>query len=57
MTERNLIVLTPAERRSELATILAVGFLRLRARVRVREEEAARREISPPDKPPESSRI
>ena len=38
--------LSPVERRSELATILAAGFLRLRARVRSCEEEAARREIS-----------
>lgn len=58
--------LSPAERsfdeaqdfqRSELATILAAGFLRLRARVRVREEGVAEREISPPEKPPKSSRI
>ncbi len=49
--------LTPAERRAELATILANGFLRLRARVRSRQEDAARREISPPETPPQSSRI
>ena len=52
-----LVPETPEERRAELASILATGFLRLRARVRAREEEAAQREISPPEKPPESSRI
>ena len=57
MTERNLIVLSPAERRTELAAILATGFLRLRARVRTRQTDAARREISQPEEPPKSSRI
>ena len=50
MPDHNLIVLTPAERRAELAAILAAGFLRLRARVLVGQEEAARREIAPPEK-------
>ena len=68
MLDHNLTVLTPdnvperakrverAERRAELAAILAVGFLRLRARVRAHEEEAARREISPPDGDPGGKR-
>lgn len=57
MPDHNPLVLTPAERRSELAAILAAGFLRLRARVRASQEDTARRKISPPEKPPESSRI
>ena len=57
MSDHNLIVLTAAERRAELAAILAAGFLRLCARALPREEDAAPREISPPEEPPESSRI
>ena len=50
MSDHNPVVLSPAERRAELAAILAAGFLRLRARLRAGQEEAARREISSPDK-------
>ena len=50
-----LVPETPDERRSELASILATGFLRLRARTRARRKEAALREIPTPEKSSESS--
>ena len=50
-----LVPETPDERRAELASILANGFLRLRARTLAREKEAAPREIPTPKKPLESS--
>ena len=49
MPDHNPLALTPEERRAELAAILAAGFLRLRARMCAREDEAARRESSSPE--------
>jgi len=49
MPDHNPLVLTAPERRTELAAILAAGFLRLRTRLRASEEDAARCESFPPE--------